>query len=186
MDRYLKALTAVATAAYNRMVSLLVGVSCLLIMLMMLSIGASVLLRRTPLDFGWALEVSEYILIFITLSGAGWLMRSGGHIRVDILATYLRGKSKDLYNCLIFIIVSIICLSFTWIGFQATREAYLTGTLEIKVYLLFEKWILLSLFPFAGFIMFIESLKLAWGHFKSLRKRTSSRSISRNAGDHSA
>jgi len=150
---------------YDKLVSILVLISGVLIVLMMLSICASVIFRRTPLNFGWALEISEYILVVITLFGSGWLLRTAGHIRVDILATHIHGKNKALYNAIIFSVVSLICLVFTVIGVRAVGEAYSTGTIEIKVYFEFKKWILHSLFPLAGFVMWVESSKLAIKNF---------------------
>lgn len=160
-----KAMT-ILSACYHRIVGGLVAIGATLIVFMTLSIGASVLFRRTPVNFAWALESSEYILIITTLFGAGWLMRTGGHIRVDIVSTHLHGRARDLYDGLIFSIVSLVCLCFTLIGIQATWEAYLGGVIEEKVYLRFPKWMLLGLFPVAGIFMFVESSKSAVACFK--------------------
>jgi TRAP-type C4-dicarboxylate transport system permease small subunit len=134
---------------------------------MMLSICGSIIFRRTSLNFGWALEVSEYILIVITLFGAGWLLRTAGHVRVDIVATHIHGKRKALYDAIIFSAVAVICLAFTLIGINAVGEAYSTGTTEIKVYFEFKKWILHSLFPVAGFVLCVESTKLVVKNLKN-------------------
>lgn len=158
---------------YDKFVSLLVYISSVLIVFMMLSISGSVFFRRTFLDFGWAVEVSEIILIIITLFGAGWLLRTAGHVRVDVLATRIHGKNKALYDAIIFIAVSLICLSFTLIGINAVGEVYSTGTIEIKVYFQFKKWILHSFFPLAGFVLFVESTKQVVKNLKTYFSKTS-------------
>ena len=156
---YLNTIRCGIITIYNKFVSLLVLIGSALIVFMMLSICGSVIFRRTPLNFDWAVEVSEYILIIITLFGAGWLLRTAGQVRVDILATHIHGKKKALYETIIFSVVSLICLAFTLIGVNAVGEAYSTGTLEIKVYFQFKKWILHSFFPLAGFVLCVESVK---------------------------
>ena len=161
----LKAIIKGIVNIYDWFVSALVFLSSVLIVFMMVSICGSVIFRRTSLNFGWALEISELILIVITLFGAGWLLRTAGHIRVDIIATHIHGKRKSLYNAIIFSAVSLICLAFTFIGVRAVLDAYSTGTIEYKVYFQFKKWILHSLFPVAGLVMWIESTKLAYFNF---------------------
>ena len=168
---YLNAVRLGIATIYEKIVRALVIINGALILFMMISISASVIFRKTALDFGWALEVSEYILIIITLFGAGWLLRTAGHIRVDIVATHIHGKQKALYNAIIFSIVSLICIGFTVIGVRAVIEAYSTGTIEYKVYFEFKKWILHSLFPLAGFVMWIESTKLSIKYFKGYISR---------------
>lgn len=160
---------------YDKFVSLLVLISCVLIVFMMLSICGSVIFRRAFVDFGWAVEVSEYILVIITLFGAGWLLRTSGHVRVDILATRIHGEKKALYDAAIFTAVSLICIAFTLIGVNAVGEVYSTGTVEIKVYFQFKKWIFHSLFPLAGFVLSVESIKQVVKNLKSYFSLTSIR-----------
>lgn len=100
-------------------------------------------------------------------------MRTSGHVRVDVLATRIHGKKKALYDAIIFTAVSLICIAFTLIGVNAVGEVYSTGTVEIKVYFTFKKWILHSLFPLAGFVLFIESTKLVVKNLKSYFSRNS-------------
>lgn len=164
--RLLKSFIKGVTAIYDLFVKAMVVVACLLIVFMMVSIGASVIFRNSIVDFGWALEFSEISLIVITLFGSGWLIKTGGHVRVDIVTTLIHGRKNALYNGCIFSIVTLICLIFTVIGFDAAYDVYTSGVQEIKVYLTFQKWILLSLFPFAGFFMVVESGKVTVRYFR--------------------
>lgn len=163
----LKAVIGFVSAVYDIIVcKSLVAIGAFMMVFMMLSIGGSVAFRGTAIDFSWALEASEYMLILTTLFGAGWLVKTGGHIRVDMVPAYLHGKARELYECFIFLIIAVVCLCFTLIGIQATWLAYLGGVIEEKVYFVFPKWILLALFPMAGFSMFVESTKIAIANIK--------------------
>lgn len=172
MSTKLNSVIGFVSAVYDIIVcKSLVAAGAFMMVFMMLSIGGSVAFRGTAIDFNWALEASEYMLILSTLFGAGWLVKTGGHIRVDMVPTYLHGKARELYECVIFIIVALVCLCFTLIGIQATWTAYLGGVIEEKVYLSFPKWILLALFPMAGLSMFVESAKIAVANIKKYLSR---------------
>ena len=95
---------------YNAFVNGIVYIAIGLILFMMLCISISVFLRRTQYAFGWGLEASEYILIILTFFGTGWLLKTGGHTRVDIIPNAIKGRAQELYNGLIFSIVAIVCL----------------------------------------------------------------------------
>jgi C4-dicarboxylate transporter, DctQ subunit len=171
MPHPLTEIFAFIAAIYNKIMKIFVGIGAVLIVVMMLSIGGSVVFRRTAIDFAWALEASEYILIVSTLLGAAWLLKTGGHVRVDIVATHMHGRMREFYNGIIFVIVSLVCLAFILIGGSATWEAYVNGVLEEKVYMRFPKWILMVTFPIAGIFMFVESTKSAVAHFKKAFSR---------------
>ncbi|MDZ7698323.1 MAG: TRAP transporter small permease subunit [Deltaproteobacteria bacterium] len=153
------------SAGYKFLVNCLVYVGLSLIIFMMLIVAISVFLRNTPYAFGWQLEVAEYILILSTFLGTGWLLREGGHIRVDVIPTFLTGRSQRVYNGVIYTIVAATCLTLFIVGAHTAWEAYVSGTLQIKVYT-FPKWILLSVIPFGTIFLVVESLKMACRYFK--------------------
>jgi TRAP-type C4-dicarboxylate transport system permease small subunit len=157
-----KALRAVCTV-YDFFVELLKFISCLLIVLMMLCISASVFLRHA--GFGWVLEAAEYSLILMTLLGTGWALRAGMHIRVELWATKLPRKVQSLYNGIIYSVTCVACLVFGAVGALATRDAFVQGVLQVKVYS-FPKWMILGVIPFGMFFLIVECAKMAYKHFK--------------------
>ncbi|MCK4783797.1 MAG: TRAP transporter small permease subunit [Desulfobacteraceae bacterium] len=161
MKRTLKFIRSV----YNDCINGLVYIGAGLILFMVLIISASVLLRTTKYSFSWGLEASEYILIITTFFTAGWLLKTGGHIGVDIIPNFIKGRPQDLYNGVIYSIVAIVCLVFTIAGAFTAWDAYVAGTLQVRMYT-FPKWILISLIPIGGFFLFVESVKLAHINFR--------------------
>lgn len=151
--------------AYNGCINGLVYIGVGLTLFMVLIISASVFLRNTRYSFGWGLEASEYILIITTFLAAGWLLRTGGHIGVDIIPNFIKGRTQDLYNGFIYSIVAIVCLVFTMTGTFTAWDAFVSGTLQVRMYT-FPKWILISLIPIGGFVLFVESVKLAYMNFR--------------------
>jgi len=146
------------------------GLACiagLLILAMMLYISAAVVLRHTAYPIEWALEISEYSLVFLTFFATGWVFKRGGHIRIDVLQTLLRAKYHDKYNASVYGIVALLCLAFTVIGIIATLNMYTDNILQVRI-LTFPKWILIIVVPIGGFFLFVESLR---GVYKHLRKK---------------
>lgn len=152
-------------SVYNGCINGLVYIGAALILFMVLIISASVFLRTTKYSFSWGLEASEYILIITTFFAAGWLLKTGGHIGVDIIPNFIKGRPQDLYNGVIYSIVAIVCLVFTMVGAFTAWDAYVAGTLQVRMYT-FPKWILISLIPIGGFFLFVESVKLAHINFR--------------------
>lgn len=147
-------------------------IAIFLVVFIVFLISASVVLRKTPYPIGWALEVSEYIIIIVTFFGAGWVLKSGKHARVDVIQNALKRKEvSNIYNGAIFTAVAIICLILTVFGILTAVDAFFLGTLQTQIFT-FPKWILISVIPFGSFFLFIEALKTGWRYFKGTRDRS--------------
>lgn len=153
---------------YNSCLNGFASIGGFLILLMLGYILASIFLRHTPYAFGWALEASEYTIIIFTFFATGWLLKNGGHTNVDIITNLLTGRSRDRYNAIIYSIVAVTCLVFTIIGVHTAWDAYVAGTLQVKLYT-FPKWILISFIPIGGFFLFIESVKIVYKNLRGKR-----------------
>jgi TRAP-type C4-dicarboxylate transport system permease small subunit len=160
----MKRIIRILVKFYDGILSLLVYVAVGLILFLVVLICASVFVRRTPYAIGWDVEASEYILLLMTFFGTGWVLRNGGHINVDVFLNLLPRRKQEIYQGILYSIVAALCLAFTIIGISTAWDAYVSGTLQVKVYT-FPKWILMSLIPLAGFFLFVESLKTAWRQF---------------------
>ena len=109
------------SAVWGRLLAALALLGCLLLLLMMLIIVSDVALRNLaiagwPRGLAWSNEVSEWLLLLVTLCVAPWLLRQGQHIRVDIVlqplpplwAWWLEwlGDLLGLLTCLVLMAVS--------------------------------------------------------------------------------
>jgi TRAP-type C4-dicarboxylate transport system permease small subunit len=150
---------------YDFLVTATMYIGACLILFMVIVISASVFLRKTRYSFVWGIEASEYILIVCTFLATGWLLRSGGHINVDVVPNFLKGRSQELYNGFLFSVVAAVSLWLTVVGIEEAWGNYVSDTLQVKVYT-FPKWILSSLVPLGAIFLFVESMKLAYRHFR--------------------
>ena len=124
------------------------------------SICAEVLLRygfNSPIS--WVVELSEYSLLWITFLGGSWVLRNGGHVRVDILLQYL--SPAALRVCGIFssaagALTSAILLGF---GAHATYSAMMRGAFKptgIDV----PTWMVIVVIPTGGLLLTLRFARL--------------------------
>jgi C4-dicarboxylate transporter, DctQ subunit len=160
-------LTSIARI-YEFVQQCLIHLGMALILGLVLIVSASVFLRRTEFAIGWALEFSEYILVIVTFVGAGWVLRSGKQVRVDLLTNIGSKRFQLIYNGVIYLVVSLVCLAITVVGFSTAWDAYHLGTLQVRQFT-FPKWILISIIPVGMFFLCVEAAAMAVRQFRQLR-----------------
>lgn len=103
----------------------------------------------------WVIEVTEYMLVFITFLAAAHLLKHERHIRFDLIISQLKGKrliTFEILNSSIGLIVcAIICYASAHTAFDLMARGIKTEThLEIPRYLL------ISIIPISFFLMTIQ------------------------------
>lgn len=146
-------------------------ISGLLVVAMVFYVSASVFLRHTPYPMGWGLEVAEYSLIILTFFSAGWLLKNRGHTRIDIIIDLIKKpRTRSIVDGILYLVTAAITLFLMIIAVILTRENYLSGTLQVKIYT-FPKWMLCIIIPIGLFFVVIESLKMAYSYFKEANRK---------------
>ena len=155
------------SAVFNRAVSFLAILGGVLIVLMMLLITAEVLMRyffNRPIF--WAEEVCAYGLLYVTFLGATWVLRGGGHVKVDVLLVNLQPRAQAMTNFITSILGALICLAITWYGTQSTWEHFVIGY-KIPTMLSPPKSLILAIIPLGSLALFIQFLRKIYGHLKA-------------------
>ena len=133
-------------------------VTGVILLFMMLLVCYDVIMRylfRNPT--GWAMEVCEYLLVYITFLGSPWLLLEKGHVNVDILFFFLpnlRNKVSLVTTLIVAgatFVLFIFCTIATWDYFQR-------GILEIKM-LTIPKWTVFWVIPFGTFFICLEAVR---------------------------
>lgn len=131
---------------FGRLLDLMMGLACLLVLAMMLIIVGDVGLRNVGLKgIAWSNEIAEDILYLLTLLAGPWLLRQGQHIRVDILLRALPPRRAWLSEWISDLIGLAGCLAFVWYGCKVTAASYFAGAVSIKTLILPEWWLLAPL-----------------------------------------
>lgn len=141
---------------YGRLLGLIgIGVGLIFGALTLL-ISADVVGRNLGLgNLAWATEVSEYLLYLSAFIGAPWLLRLGGHIRMDLLCLFLPRRSRLAAEALCDLLGLAVCGVMFWYGLAAAGDAYQSGALIIKMLVLPEWW-LMAVVPVSAALLILE------------------------------
>jgi TRAP-type C4-dicarboxylate transport system permease small subunit len=151
---------------YGRLLTALALAACLLLFLMILMICADVLLRNVVLfpnlrGLEWSNEFSENMLYLITMLTAPWILRNGGHIRVDILLVAIPKRLAWYCEWLVDVLALVCCAGIAAYGCSAVLSSYRAGAVTIKTLATPEWWSLVPL-PIAFALLFVEIVFRMW------------------------
>lgn len=107
---------------------------------------------RAPI---WTLQYTEYGLLWFTFLGAAWLLREGGHIRIDTAISRLGAPSRrriEIANDILGFVVSIIIFGF---GTLHTIDLYQRGIMEVKGVIV-PKFPFFLIIPLGGLTLAIQ------------------------------
>lgn len=127
---------------------------------MMLVICAEVLLRdgfNSPIS--WMVEITEYALLWVTFLGSAWVLRSGGHVRVDIMLQFLSPAALrfcGLISSALGLLGTAIIFAF---GVGATWSAYLEGAYKPTATNV-PTWMVIIVIPIGSLLLALRFLRL--------------------------
>lgn len=110
----------------------------------------------------WVLEVSEYILFGATFLAAPWVLRHGGHVRVDVVERALGPRARRAMRFLAHGAGLAVCLFLVIYGARTALEAYRLNTLIFKHFVVSEWW-LLPLIPIPSLLLTTEFILRLFG-----------------------
>lgn len=156
------------TTIFDRSLNLMAIFAGVLLIFLMLIISYDIVIRYLAHPTGWAVEISEYVLLWITFLGAAWLLRSEGHVRMDLLLNRLNPRTQALLNVITSIIGATICLIIAWYSVEATWENFRVGY-QFAGQLNVPKFTVLLIIPIGSFLLFIQFLRRTNGYLASWR-----------------
>ena len=161
----------IADKAFNRLLNSLAVVGGVIVLIIALLVTIAVLSRYyfgKPL--AWTIEIIEYSLLYLTFLGGAWLLREGGHVRIDILLPLLPRKMNKLVNLLPDIIGIVVSFCLLWSGSKITIESYFAGTILYK-FLGVPRYLIFWIIPFGSFLLLIQFLKLFAQHIAEFKSK---------------
>ncbi|MFC2014272.1 TRAP transporter small permease subunit [Chloroflexota bacterium] len=122
----------------------------------------------------WVVEATEYILLYVTLLGAAWLLKEDGHIKLDLVLNRMNPRTQAVLNFTTSLLGAVTCLVIAWYGTQSTIMHY-QESLRTFTALELLKWPFLIVIPFGIFLLFIQFARRAygcWGKMHSTTRQT--------------
>ena len=84
---------------------------------------------KTPI---WVLQFTEYALLWITFLGAAWLLREGGHIKIDTIISRFVKKRRRRVEIIDHVLGAIVSFVIFWFGTLHTIDLYQRGIMDVK------------------------------------------------------
>ena len=120
-------------ASYDRLIEALALLAALSIGCMCVWVTYEVVMRylftRPTI---WAVDLSEYTLLWSTFLAAPWVLKREGHVTIDLLVNALGPTSRQRLGIVVSLIGAAICAIFAWSTAFSVIEYYLW---EIKQYI---------------------------------------------------
>lgn len=109
----------------------------------------------------WQVEVSEYAQFVATFVGAPWVLRLGGHVRVDVLLNVVNAATARAMEIAADVIGLFASMCLFGYGIRTTYLTWRDNQLQIKMLIVPEWWIY-SVVIVSGLLLIIEFLRRLW------------------------
>jgi TRAP-type C4-dicarboxylate transport system permease small subunit len=106
----------------------------------------------------WAIETTEYIMVYATFLAAAWVLKHGGHVKIDIILVMLSKKRQHALNVLVCILGIVACGLLAWYGMKATYSLYSREVIMMKM-MPWPKWVLVAPIPIGILLTFIQFIR---------------------------
>ena len=117
----------------------------------------------------WAVDLTEYSLVYITMLGAPWVLRDRAHTRVEIVVERLRPRVRRILGILVPLVAVVGAVVLAWEGAWETWDSYRGGHAELKAWRV-PRWPLILPIFIGGVLLVIEFLRQAWQNFGAFRR----------------
>ena len=106
----------------------------------------------------WDIEITEYILFALAFFGAAWLLKEGGHVRIDVLDNFLSEKGKTYLHLLHSAVGALVSMILCLMSFVAAAYSYRDGLTVVKIYTI-GKYYFLFIISLGFFMLLAEFLR---------------------------
>lgn len=143
----------------KRVCDIMAGISAIFILFILVAICTEVIMRyffRHPLM--WTIEISEYLLLYVTFLGAPWVLRHDGHVRLETVVNLTGPKTRKklhFLSNLLGLFAAAVIMFFSGI---VVYEQLLLGTPVIKS-LEIPKWVILLPIPLGCLLLSLEFIR---------------------------
>lgn len=147
---------------FNKLSDFLGWLSSILFVLLLANVVYDVVMRYAFNDVSIAFQEMEWHLFSaVFLLGIPYALKSGGHVRVDIIYERLSLRAQsiiDLFGTLIFLLP--FCLLVSWYGIDFAKESYALGETSGDPGGLPYRWVIKAMIPLSFLMMALSGVGL--------------------------
>ena len=142
----------------DRINSVMAWIAALAIIFMMFAISYAVMMRyvwNKPVP--WIVEISSYLMLYITFLGTAWLQRKGGHVEVDLFTGRLKPRVRAAFKTITSLGGAVVGFILAWKGSLVTVDYFQRDVTAIGI-LNTPQFLLMGIIPIGGFLLLVEFL----------------------------
>ena len=142
----------------DRINSVMAWIAALAIIFMMFAISYAVIMRyvwNKPVP--WIVEISSYLMLYITFLGTAWLQRKGGHVEVDLFTGRLKPRVRAAFKTITSLGGAVVGFILAWKGSLVTVDYFQRDVTAIGI-LNTPQFLLMGIIPIGGFLLLVEFL----------------------------
>jgi TRAP-type C4-dicarboxylate transport system permease small subunit len=106
----------------------------------------------------WAVETTEYFMVYATFLAAAWVLSQDGHVKIDIVVVRLSPKSQHALSIVVSFLGMVACGLLGWYATKATYSLYTREVIMMKM-MPWPKWILVAPIPFGILLTLIQFIR---------------------------
>jgi C4-dicarboxylate transporter DctQ subunit len=143
-------------------------VASLLILIAWVIVCSEIVMRyffKNPLT--WAVEFTEYIMLYATFLGSAWLLRAEEHVNINLVFEKLNPRTQAIISFVTSILGMIACSIIVWYGAESTLTHYRDGMRTFTAMILL-KWPFIIIIPFGSFLLAVQFARRAYGCWEKM------------------
>lgn len=126
---------------------------------------ARYLLRQPTI---WAVDLSEYALVWITFLAAPWVLKQRGHVRIEIFVDRLPFHLRWPLDVFTSAIGAVGCAILAWQGAVTTWDSYTRGLTMAKAWEV-PQFLLYLIIPIGSLLLAVEFARYVSHHLRERR-----------------
>ena len=155
--------------AFDKLIAVFFWVAGVLLLFVTVGTCVDVILRYSvnrPIH--WMLEITEYAMLYIPFLGAAFVLKEEGHIRIDLVITFLGERLRGWLNVATSFMGGVVMGTYTWFGAQVTLDYFRRGVPSLES-LKIPMFLILMIIPIGGFLFSIQFFRQMAGYYRKLR-----------------
>ena len=119
----------------------------------------------------WAMQMSEYIMVYATFLAAAWVLKNEGHVRLGLVIDHLKPKPQAVMGIITSIMGTCICLILLWQSADELVYSFQKGLSTSYYPWNVIEWPTLVAVPLGSLLLSLQFIRRTYGFFVAFRKQ---------------
>ncbi len=153
-------LSDAAGRAFDRLLDGCAWIGCAMLAFQVVSVSVEIICRYLfGISFSVVTPLNEWSLVYLTVLGAAWLQREGGHTSDDSIVALLPSWVQWLARRLGWLLAVVTCGLLTWYGALVTFDNYSKNTYDFFKLPNFPIFYVYIIIPIGSLLWLIQLLR---------------------------